>query len=71
MISVARSIISSSLGFRQGVGVTVMATAAALKALYAVYYATDKEDGAAEQMEAVEIAALARLGVANPYSERI
>lgn len=30
-----------------------------------------KEDGAAEQMEAVEIAALARLGVANPYSERI
>lgn len=30
-----------------------------------------KEDGAAEQMEAVEIAALARIGIANPYSERI
>ncbi|MGP1276046.1 MAG: rRNA maturation RNase YbeY [Caulobacterales bacterium] len=28
------------------------------------------QDDAAEEMEAVEIAALARLGIANPYSER-
>lgn len=30
-----------------------------------------KEEAEAEQMEAVEIAALARLGIANPYKERI
>ena len=30
-----------------------------------------KEEAEAEQMEAVEIAALARLGVADPYKERI
>jgi len=30
-----------------------------------------KNDDEAEQMEAVEIAALARLGIANPYNERI
>jgi probable rRNA maturation factor len=30
-----------------------------------------KEEGEAEQMEAVEIAALARMGIANPYSERV
>ena len=29
-----------------------------------------KEEAGAEEMEAVEIAALARLGIANPYSER-